>query len=61
MLRKVAQGLTSRQIAEGLGISKYTVDHYRASGVEKTGRKLPAEISAFLDAVDDWTARHPRA
>lgn len=59
VLRLVAVGLTSRQIAERLGLSKTTVDHQRAAGAEKIGAATPAAVAAFFEDVDGWIALHP--
>lgn len=50
--REVARGLTSRIIAERLGISKRTVDHVRASVIAKLKLRTPAELAGFFERID---------
>ena len=58
ILRAVARGLTSRMIAERLGISRRTVDHHRASGAAKLGVSVPARLAGLFERVDAWKAEH---
>lgn len=50
--RLVARGLTSRVIAERLGISKRTADHYRTSALAKIQVRSPAELAGFFERID---------
>ena len=54
ILRAVASGLTSRQIAERQGISRRTVEHHRAAGIAKIGFVEPAAVAAYFARVDAW-------
>jgi two-component system response regulator NreC len=47
VLRLVAQGYTSRQIAEMLHLSRKTVEKYRASAMEKLGLRSRAELVSY--------------
>lgn len=44
VLRLASRGLKSREIADELGISQRTVEHYRMSGLRKAGVKSAAEL-----------------
>ncbi len=52
ILRLVADGLTSRQIADRLGLSKRTVEHYRAEGQKKIGIAQAARLALFLEQCE---------
>lgn len=58
ILRGVARGQTSRTIAESLGLSKFTVDHYRQTGCDKIGLREPADLAAFFLRTDEWKEAH---
>ena len=60
ILRSVAAGLTSRTIALAQGLSKFTVDHYRADGMRKTGLSDPARLASFFARIDAWREAHPQ-
>ncbi|HBZ59177.1 MAG TPA: DNA-binding response regulator [Sutterella sp.] len=53
ILRLVASGLTSRQIAERLDLSKRTVEHYRAGAQRKIGCTEAAQVALFLSQSDE--------
>ncbi|WP_264297864.1 LuxR C-terminal-related transcriptional regulator [Sutterella seckii] len=55
---KVAQGFTSQQIAEQLGISKRTVDHYRMAALTKIELRTPAELAGFFERIRVFLAAH---
>ena len=55
---KVAQGFTSQQIAEQLGISKRTVDHYRMAALTKIELRTPAELAGFFERIRVFLASH---
>lgn len=48
VIEMVAEGLTSREIAEKTGISRRTAEHQRASGMKKLGARSPAELAVLL-------------
>lgn len=50
--RLVADGLINKEIGERLGISKRTVDHVRASAVNKLQGKSAAQLAAFFRRID---------
>lgn len=50
--RLVARGMTSRIIAERLGISKRTADHYRTAALSKIQVRSPAELAGFFERID---------
>lgn len=50
--REVAMGYINKQIGERLGISKRTVDHHRASALNKLGIRGVAELAMFLQRMD---------
>lgn len=52
--RFVGNGLVSRAIAQRLGISPRTVEHYRASALQKLGLQSAADIAAFFERIDTW-------
>lgn len=52
--RLVAAGFVNRTIAERLNISRRTVEHYRASALQKIGIREFAELSAFFARMDAW-------
>lgn len=60
ILRAVARGLTNRTIAESLGLSKFTVDHYRQMGCDKIGLREPADLAAFFLRTDEWRQFHSK-
>ncbi|MBQ9240755.1 MAG: response regulator transcription factor [Duodenibacillus sp.] len=55
--RLVAGGLINKVIGERLGISKRTVDHIRASGLNKLQIKTIAQLAGFFERID----RHKEA
>lgn len=58
ILREAAKGLSSRVIGERLGLSKFTVDHYRKSGARKLGIHGARELSEFFRQTDAWREAH---
>lgn len=56
VLQLASQGLTSREIAEELQISRRTTEHYRADGLRKLNVKTAAEL-AFLFELEKETGR----
>lgn len=51
IVRLIAQGLVSREIAERLGIALRTVEVHRASALKKIGTHDPAVIRRILVAA----------
>lgn len=56
IMRLVSGGLVNRKIAERLGISQRTVEHYRAAALHKLGLSNSAEIAGFFERIDLWKA-----
>lgn len=54
ILRLVAAGCVSRIIAERIGISQRTVEHYRAQAIGKLQLRSAAELAAFFSRIDAW-------
>lgn len=52
--RLVAAGFVNRTIGERLNISRRTVEHYRASALQKIGLRDFAELAAFFARMDAW-------
>ena len=54
IMRLVASGLGNRRIAERLNISQRTVEHYRASAIQKLSLSDVSAIAAFFERIDEW-------
>ena len=52
--RLVGCGYVNRAIAERLAISQRTVEHYRASALQKIALRSAAEIAYFFERIDAW-------
>lgn len=47
IIGRLAEGLSSKQIADRLGLSKHTVDTHRRNLIRKTGAKNTLELAAY--------------
>lgn len=52
--RMVGAGYVNRMIAQRLAISQRTVEHYRASALQKIGLRSAADIAAYFARLDAW-------
>ena len=55
--RLVGLGFVNRTIAQKLGISQRTVEHYRASALSKIGLRSAADIAGFFERIDAWKTK----
>ena len=54
ILRLVSSGLVNRRIAERLGISQRTVEHYKAAAMHKLALESAAQLASFFERIDQW-------
>ena len=56
VLRHIASGLSSKEIAAKLGLSCYTIGNFRSKLIKKTGLRRAAQLSRYaaqLGLVDE--------
>lgn len=51
IVRLIKQGLTSKEIAEKIFLSKHTIDKYRKNLLEKTGTSNTPELLTYLGSI----------
>lgn len=64
VLQHIAAGLSSKEIAAKLGLSRYTVNNFRSKLSKKTGLRRAVQLSRYaaqIGLVDENGASHPPA